>query len=39
MMTLPKPTGSPRRVRRQASGYWRIIGCNYQTTVKVDDGR
>jgi hypothetical protein len=23
----------------ETNGYWRIIGGNYQKTVKVDDGR
>ena len=23
----------------KTNGYWRIIGCNYQKTVKVDEGR
>jgi hypothetical protein len=24
---------------RRMNGYWRIIGCNYQKTLKVGDGR
>jgi len=23
----------------ETNGYWRIMGCNYQKTVKVDDWR
>ena len=23
----------------KTNGYWRIMGCNQQKTVKVDDGR
>jgi len=23
----------------ETNGYWRIIGCNYQKTVSVDDWR
>ena len=23
----------------ETNGYWRIVGCNYQTTVAVDDWR